>query len=200
MSEARCATCGTPLVPGTGFCRQCGAPAVPDPEPPTAILDQSQDGTTKRLDARPTNPYREGSRDESLAHQLVEVAEVPGARPRKLLFVGILLVAVFAGLTIVGVLRSVLKPQAAEPIRVDRSLMYPDSKVVLDLADNGGAVLQLSTSDPLDKVQSWYVSQMKPDKILQATINTAILRKDKVTTMLTAEHNMTTIVIKQSNR
>jgi hypothetical protein len=201
MSEARCGTCGTPLIPGTGFCRQCGAPTAPELEQPTAILGQAAEGTTKRLDPRPTNPYRETSGADELAHQLSEVADVPGARPRKLLFVGILVVAVLACVSIVGVVRSVLKPQpVTQSVRVNRSLMYPNSKVILDMGDSGGGVLQMSTSDPLQTVQAWYVQQMKPDKILQATLNSAIMRKDNVSATLLSENNTTTIIIKQSSR
>jgi len=202
MSSTICPKCNTQILAGTSFCRSCGNPIIAETsEQPTAILGQAADGTTKRLEVRPTNPYRESSVADDLAHQLPEVADVPGARPRKLLFVGILVVAVLACVSIVGVVRSVLKPQpVSQSIHVNRSLMYPDSKIVLDVGDSGGAVLQLSTSDPLQRVQAWYVAQLKPDKILQATMNMAIMRKENVTATLVSENNTTTIVIKQSSR
>jgi len=193
MSEARCVTCGATLIPGTGFCRQCGAPAVADLEEPTALLDQhgqSGDGTTRRLDPRPTNPYQESSSEK-----------VPATgRNGRLIFVGVVAVAVLACVTIVGVVRSVMnkKQSAAPAIHVTRTLMYPASRVVLDLGDSGGAVLQLATTDPLDKVETWYGAQLKPDKILRATMNTSILRKDNVTVTLVMENNTTSIVIKQN--
>ena len=202
MSEARCATCGTPLIPGTGFCRQCGAPAVPELEQPTALLDQntdqtpdhSADGTTKRLDLRPTNPYHEGVGDDRS-----EVTDAPSGPPRRLLFFGVLVVAIVACVSIAGVVRSVLKTQPApQAIHVDRSMIYPNSRVVLDLGDTGGAVLQLSTTDTLDKVQAWYMAQMKPDKVLQATMNMSIMRKDRMTATIVVENNLTSIVIKQA--
>jgi hypothetical protein len=94
-----------------------------------------------------------------------------------------------------------MKNQSAPPsIHVSRTLMYPDARVVLDLGDSGGAVLQLATSDSLDKVQTWYAAQLKPDKILRATMYTSILRKDNVTVTLVLENNTTMIVIKQANR
>lgn len=202
MSGAICPNCNTEILTGTSFCRSCGNQIIAEAgEQPTAILEQAADGTTKRLDPRPTNPYREGSGADNLAHELSEVADVPGARPRKLLFVGILVAAVLACVSIVGVVRSVLKPQpVTQSIRVSRSLMYPDSKVVLDLGDSGGGVLQLSTADPLQKVQTWYLEQLKPDKILQATISTVIMRKDNISATLVSENNATTIVIKQTSR
>jgi len=70
---------------------------------------------------------------------------------------------------------------------------------MLDLSNDGvGSVLQMSTRDPLDKVQSWYVVNLQPTKILQVTSGTVILRKDNVTATLVAEHDTTNIVIKQS--
>ena len=203
MSEARCTVCGADLIAGTGFCRECGAPIVGGAEDPTAILNHPPDGTTQRLDPRPTNPYREAA--SSAPAQLADASATapPGARPRKFLFVGVLIVAVLAGSAIVGVVRSVLKnhtvTRTAGP--VSRALIYPGSRIVLDLSqDSGSGVLQLMTSDPLDQVKAWYVTNLKPDKILQATMSTAILRKDNVTATLVSENNSTTIVIKQSAR
>src|SRR5213079_3463512 len=92
------------LIAGTGFCRECGAPIVGGAEDPTAILNHPPDGTTQRLDPRPTNPYREAA--SSAPAQLADASATapPGARPRKFLFVGVLIVAVLAGSAIVGVI------------------------------------------------------------------------------------------------
>src|SRR4030095_16003746 len=63
MSEARCSACGAVLVPGTGFCRQCGLRVVESAgisEQPTAILSPTDGLTTQRLDPRATSPsYRD---------------------------------------------------------------------------------------------------------------------------------------------
>jgi len=205
MSEARCTACNAELIPGTGFCRQCGAPAVGGAEDPTAILNHAPDGTTHRLDPRPTNPYREGALSASagLSNQLASTSAPPKGRPGRLLFVGILVLAILVCASVVGVVRSVLKnrTETGSAGQVSRSLIYPGSKIVLDIShEGGGSVLQLSTPDPLNKVQPWYVDNLKPDKILQATMSTAILKKDNVTATLVAENNNTIIVIKQSAR
>ncbi|MCU1264462.1 MAG: hypothetical protein JWM21_780 [Acidobacteria bacterium] len=77
--------------------------------------------------------------------------------------------------------------------------MYPGSHVVIDLTnESGGSILQLTTSDPLDKVQNWYISNLQPTKILQVTLGTVILKKDNVTATIVAENTTTNIVIKQS--
>lgn len=205
MSEARCSACGSELVSGTGFCRQCGEPVTQDSEQPTAILNQVPDGTTQRLDPRPTNPYREASPSaaDGLSEELAAATAPPGARPQKLLFIGIVVLAVIGFASIVGVVRSVLqnRSEGQNSAQVSRALIYPGSRIVLDLGqDSGGSVLQLATSDPLDKVQTWYISNLKPDKILQATMGAVILRKDRVTATLVTENNNTTIVIKQARR
>ena len=71
----------------------------------------------------------------------------------------------------------------------------------MDLAnEGGGSVLQLQSSDPLDKVQGWYMSNLQPTKIMQVTSGTVILRKDNVTATVVADNNTTNIVIKQSAR
>src|SRR4029450_13770583 len=54
-----CSTCGTPLLPGTSFCRQCGSAISSDKgvgssELPTSIFPTA-DATTQRLDPRPTS-------------------------------------------------------------------------------------------------------------------------------------------------
>jgi len=85
--------------------------------------------------------------------------------------------------------------------QISRALIYPGSSVILDLANEaGGSVLQLRSSDPFEKVQAWYLSNLQPTKILQVTSGTVILRKDNVIATLVAENNTTAIVIKQSAR
>jgi hypothetical protein len=195
MSEPNCSACGAALVPGAGFCRQCGAPvleAAATSEQPTAILNQSPDSsTTQRLDPRPTSPgYRDAAPSAS---------EPPAGSGRLKVFLAGLIILALLGLG--SVVQSVLKSrrQSQGTSQVSRTLIYPGSRIVLDInSEGGGSVLQLGTSDPLEKVHSWYVSNLKPTKILQVTSGTVILRKDNVTATLVAESNSTNIVIKQS--
>jgi hypothetical protein len=200
MSATTCSQCGTDLIPGTGFCRKCGAPAETGAEQPTAILNQPGDGTTKRLDPRSTNPYRDTEVQDGLSQELAAAAEKPpGANKRTLVFLGIVLVGFLACVSVLG-LRSAFFGRSSMKSSgpVSRELIYPGSKVVLDItSESGGSVLQMLTPDPLDQVRAWYVAQLKPDKILQATINSSIMRKDNVTATLITENHSTTIVIKQ---
>lgn len=84
-------------------------------------------------------------------------------------------------------------------IQISRSLIYPGSRTVVDVGDSGGAVLQLESSDSLDKVQAWYESNLKPMKTLRVNSNSIILKRDKVTVTLGYEDKTTSIVIKQAS-
>lgn len=80
-------------------------------------------------------------------------------------------------------------------------MIYPGAKTILDLTyDDGSAVLQLQTPDPLDKVQSWYEAKLQPGKTLRATPGSVIMKTNALTATLVAEDNLTTIVIKKVNR
>jgi len=202
MTEAKCSACGAGLIPGVGFCRQCGAPAMTaaaTSEQPTAILNQPHDGsTTQRLDPRSTSPdYPRGVVEVSASRSSALEPPAPNAR-LKVFMVGLIIVALLGlGSVVRSVIKSRSHSQTGSPI--SRTLIYPGARVVLDLTnESGGSVLQLTTSDPLDKVQSWYVSNLQPTKILQITAGTVILRKDNVTATVVAENNTTNIVIKQS--
>lgn len=189
-------------MPGAGFCRQCGAPAngaSAKSEQPTAILNQANAGSpTQRLDPRNTSPGAHGvvhSRGSSSQSSVLK-ARAPNTRLR---VVGAVLV-VLALLGLGSIVRSVIKnrPQSRAGTPVSRALLYPGARVVLDLSESGGSVVQLTTSDPLEKVQAWYAATLKPTKILQVTSGTVILRKDNVAATLVAQNNTTNIVIKQS--
>ena len=102
---------------------------------------------------------------------------------------------------VVFVTRSILKTRSRSAAQVSRSLIYPGAKTILDLTyDDGSAVLQLQTPDPLDKVQPWYEASLKPTKTLRATSGSVIMKNDALTATLLAEESLTTIVIKKVNR
>jgi hypothetical protein len=191
MTEANCSACGAELIPGAGFCRQCGSAsgtAAGTSEQPTAILNQPNDSsTTQRLDPRPTSPTQPSASGPSPANVRLKI------------FVAGLIIVALLGLG--SVVRSVIKSRKQSQIssQISRALIYPGARMTLDLSnEGGGSVMQLATSDPLSKVQTWYVSNLQPTKILQLTQGTVILRKDNVTATLAAENNTTNIVIKQS--
>src|SRR5436190_23264121 len=154
MTVMKCSNCGADLIPGTGFCRQCGSRPIVSGEQPTAILNQPPDGTTRRLEP-------ELSREDTA----VSASRVVRS-PRFVVF-AIILVTILSVVGIAALRRSSIFSGTTElAAPVSRDLVYPGSRVVLDLTqDQGAAVLQLETSDPLNKVQAWYMGQLKPDKI-----------------------------------
>ena len=200
MSQAICTKCGAELIPGTSYCRQCGRPTMESPsssEQATAIFGQPQDpATTKRLDPRPTTPGYEVDSD-SLAAQSTSLTRSKHSWP-KLIIIGIVLS--FLIVVSVGVVRSLKAGrQSASSLQINRSLIYPGSRTIVDVSDRGGAVLQLETRDALDKVQAWYEVNLKPTKTLRVTPTSVIQRNANVTVTLVSENNLTSIVIKEAH-
>jgi hypothetical protein len=200
MSQAICAKCGAVLLSGTSFCRQCGQPAVESTsgsEQVTALFGQAQDGaTTKRLDPRPTTPGYEVN-SQSLAAPSASLPRSKLSWP-KLITIGIgLLLVIVVSVGVVWSLRA--GSRSAGNIQVSRSLIYPGSRTVTDIGDRGGAVLQLETTDALDKVQAWYESNINPTKTLRVNSTSIILKRDRLTVTLVSEDKLTSIVIKQAS-
>jgi len=200
MSQAICTKCGAGLIPGTSFCRQCGQLATESTassEQVTAIFGQPQDAaTTKRLDPRPTTPGHEVN-SQSLVAPSASLTMSKRAWP-KLIAIGIVLsLLIVVSVGVVWSLRA--GSRSAGNVQISRSLIYPGSRTVVDIGDNGGAVLQLETTDTLDKVQAWYESNLKPMKTLRVNSTSFILKREKVTVTLVSEDNLTSIVIKQAS-
>ena len=144
MSESICTKCGAELIPGTSYCRQCGQPideSAPGSERATAIFGESKDAaTTKRLDPRPTTPGSDPGSDS-----LLPTATSPGNSGYswpKLVTPGILvLLLVVVSVGVIWSLRA--GSRTASTIQINRSLIYPGSRTIVDMSDSGGAVLQL---------------------------------------------------------
>lgn len=197
MNQTICSKCGAALIPGTSFCRQCGQPSI-ESEQVTAILGQAPEtSTTTRLEPRLTTPGYEVNSD-SLASSAAASPSKSTRSWSKLLGIGTMLLLL--AIVCVGVIWS-LSTGSRSPsnIQISRSLIYPGSRTVVDVGDSGGAVLQLESSDSLDKVQAWYESNLKPMKTLRVNSNSIILKRDKVTVTLGYEDKTTSIVIKQAS-
>ena len=83
-------------------------------------------------------------------------------------------------------------------IQVSQQYTYPGAHTVLNVGDGGGGVLQMETTDTIDKVSAWYTSTLKPTKTIQVTAATVIMKSDKITVTMAATDQGTSIVIKQS--
>ena len=196
MNQTVCAKCGTVLPAGTSFCRQCGQPAAEtalSSEQTTAVLGTSPDaGTTKRLDPRPTaTDYELNS--ESLTRASASRASASSWTR----VVTVAIVVVVLALISVGVIWGLKGRNSANNFLVDRSLVYPGSRTLVDFGDRGGSVLQLETADAFEKVRDWYDANLKPTKTLRVTPSSVIQKKDNVTVTLVSENNVTSVVIKQ---
>jgi hypothetical protein len=186
MTELKCEICGADLVPGTGFCRQCGAAisgaaAHEGSESPTAIFPPHDAAVTQRLEARPTT--REQSRKKAY-----------GLRPKIFLLVAVI-VLLLGGIAAVAVL-SDKTFDAAVP---KEALLYPGATTVVDLDhSDGGHTIHLQTPDPLDRVETWYQNSLDLDKTLRLTSNSVVMKNAKVAITLATEDNKTNILIKQA--
>ena len=184
----RCDTCGADLLPGTGFCRRCGAAVsgqseLDSSEQPTAIFPDQTTATTQRLQSRPTSPTRsEGQKTRP-----------PGFRRNVILLVFsiVLLLGVVAAL---GVLSD--RNPGSEP--AGEALLYPGATTKVKMShDVGDRTTQLETPDSLDQVESWYQSKMKVDKTIRLTSNSVVMKNQKVSITLAVENNKTNILIKE---
>jgi len=198
MGEPICRNCGAELIPGTSYCRQCGQPtdeSAPGSEQATAILGESKDAvTTKPLDSRPTTPgYDPGS--DSLLPTATSPDKSGYSWPK--LVTAALLVLLLVGVS-VGVIWSLRAGRrTADAIQINKSLVYPGSRTIVDMSDSGGAVLQMETPDALDKVRAWYEANLKPTKTLRVTSTSVIQKNGNVTVTLISEDKLTSIVIKE---
>jgi hypothetical protein len=188
MTEVKCQTCGAELLPGTGFCRLCGA-AVPgsggfhSSEQPTAIFPDKATATTQQLHPRSTSPTQSEN----------QTTKPAGLRRNVVLLVFsiILLLGVVAAL---GVLSD--RNPSSDP--AGEVLLYPGATTKVKMShDEGDRTIQLETSDSLERVESWYQSQMKMDKTIRLTSNSVVMKNQKVSITLAVENNKTNILIKQ---
>lgn len=188
MTEVKCHTCGADLLPGTGFCRQCGAAVSGSgefdrSEQPTAIFPDKTANTTQRLHPRSTSPTRS-------EHQ---TTKTPGFRRNVVLLVFsiVLLLGVVAAL---GVLSD--RNPGSDP--AGEALLYPGATTKVKMShDEGDRTVQLETSDSLERVESWYQSKMKVDKTIRLTSNSVVMKNQKVSVTLAVENNKTNILIKE---
>ena len=78
-------------------------------------------------------------------------------------------------------------------------LYYPGAETVMEVTgQEEGHVLQLRTSDPLDKVVRWYVEKVKPTSTIKTPgDNVTVLRGEGVNVVITGGGDQTEIIIRQ---
>ena len=195
-----CSTCGTPLLPGTSFCRQCGSAISSDKgvgssELPTAVFP-TVDARTQRLDPRPTSERHVPANvhAETLNHA------VPASGRRH---VGSVVALIIIGLMIAALIGAVAisRSRSHSASVAKDSISYPGAKTVLDITNEGGGrAVHLQTPDSLDKVMDWYEKNLRPDKTIRITSTSAVLKNDKTTVTIASEAGTTNIVIKTTRQ
>lgn len=188
MTEVKCDTCGADLLPGTGFCRQCGAAvsgygAFDSSEQPTAILPNKTAVTTQLLHPRSTSPT--GSERPTTKPSAFRRNVIP------IVFSIVLLLGVVAAL-------AVLSDRNPSSDPAGEALLYPGATTRVKMShDEGDRTVQLETSDSLERVETWYQSNMKFDKTIRLTSNSVVMKNQNVSITLAGENNKTNILIKQ---
>jgi hypothetical protein len=147
-------------------------------EQPTAILTTVDGVTTQRLQARTTAP--------------APILKQKSGR-RRFLILGVI------ALLIIGIISAVaIRRQRNLPVN-QAQLIYPGARTVLDMKNSdGGRTVHLQTTDPLNKVENWYQSNLSLTKTTRLTTNSYVLKNDVATITLVVEDNTTNILIKQT--
>lgn len=165
----------------------------------TARLDESvARPITQRFNARataeagtavPLGPYRPAAPPGQAA--------AARARSRRgLVMVMIILAVLLAASGLVGVMKRVRHTETQT--LVGEQFHYPGANTIVNVGSASGAVLQMETREPIDKVAAWYEATLKPTKTIRITGGVLIMRNDKVTATLASTDKGTSIVIKQS--
>jgi len=193
MNALQCNSCGATLLPDTSFCRQCGAPIsgdvrAPQLEYPTAPFSRPADNvTTQRLDPRPTSDRSGRQFQPPYAPSPIVLANPPRAKAHSLVVGGIaLIVLLLAIIAVVAVVKMRAPTRIVKVVgqgaTVQGDLVYPGAETLVDMTGpDGGRVLQLRASDPLQLVQHWYETTLQPTKMVKLGSASVVLKNDKVT-------------------
>lgn len=192
MSSLTCRQCGAELFPGTNFCRQCGtaiaATGQTEDERGTTLFDESDLIATQRLDPRHTSP------EQQRLHVPVQapvVARTTSAY-RVIVITAVVLLAL-AG--IVGLVSIRMRKHAR--IASANNVIYPGARKLMDVvADGGGRAIELDTSDSVDSVANWYRTILQPQKVVQLTSTSVVMKNEKTTVTIVGGDNRTNILIK----
>ena len=195
MDTSTCRNCGAELVPQTSFCRQCGVPialgnALASDERPTALFDEAQVVATQRLDPRQTTPQPS---DLNVSPSPVSPAVKPA---NKAVLIGIVLLLVLAAIvSTVAVVRN--RSRRHSHSASSEGLIYPSARQIMDVvADGGGRAVTLETSESFQKVDAWYRSTLKPEKVVQLTAGSVVMKNEKITATIIGDNEKTLILLK----
>jgi len=189
-----CQQCGAELLPQTSFCRQCGArvsSSLPDPanEPTTRLLDEADAIATQRLDPRPTSP----GRDPLSAPSQTAVGPVHRSH-NKLILLSLIVLVLLVGIISTWTIMRHRRDRGA--VVVD-SLTYPGSRKLVDIvSDGGGHAVHLETTDSFNNVQDWYHRKLEPQKVMQLTTFSIVMKNEQTTATIVREGDKTNVLLK----
>jgi hypothetical protein len=78
-------------------------------------------------------------------------------------------------------------------------LVYPGAQTIMDMKTGSGNFLQLSTTDPVDKVVDWYVTKVKGAEIFRTPEAGAVLRAGETQIVISPGSKGSSIIIKQGS-
>lgn len=91
---------------------------------------------------------------------------------------------------------------STEGTSINRALIYPGAETTMEVTDaEEGNVLQLRTSDSLDKVVDWYTAKLKPRKVvrMKKPAPQVILEADETNVVINENGDGTTIILTQGD-
>ena len=204
MAIVSCTSCGAQVDDASRFCRSCGKPFDPSElttrklEPdiqyqsPTQIVNQSPTTPAYLSPAPlPAVPAVPATNDLTPKSQNRTAIIILAATVGLLLFLlcAVMFVKFNNGSTAlappVGGIPTVPTPPVAPPPPVVpaisgavelESLIYPGSERVMTINSQGKGVVQLRTTDRIDKVIAWYTNRLKPTKIVNLPGGSAVLK------------------------
>lgn len=135
---------------------------------------------TQRFDSRPTGP--EPGFDLA--------AKKPG---RNRLIIGVVILVVLAGIFSSF---AVVKIRNRSHLVSVESVLYPGSKKTMDIGAGAGRAVTLETSDSFDKVRQWYQTTLKPEKTVQLTERSVVMKGDMTTVTIIGDNTRTTVLLK----
>lgn len=205
MTNLKCSACGAELLAGTNFCRKCGSPGsaaqgMTGSEEPTALFGPATDKvTTQRLDPRPTSP----DPARRLHPDSVGTSSQEGRQSQLGVMRGLILLMFVLGIiTVVAVVKlrnNRTTVQTVNQTAAANNLRYPGAQIIVDMTNTDGSrTIQLETSDPLDRVESWYQSNLQLTKTVRLTSSSVVMKNDKITITLANDDKKTAILIKQT--
>ena len=189
MNPLVCRQCGAALLPDTNFCRKCGTSISLD----SGSVDDDRASTIRYgEDFVATEPF--GAR-HTAPESPVSVTSTKGTTPGpvKLLVIGVVIFFVLAAIfsTVVFV-----KIRSQQRVVSDESIIYPGSRKTMDIGAGGGRAVSLETTDSFDRVREWYQAKLKPEKVVQLTENSVVMKGNNATATIIGDENKTNVLLK----